>query len=137
MLKLSTMADQYNGTDRVETEQYDVNGTLEAVHYIHTSCVQGQRTDATERSGEHHMSRQEAEQDVLSQEAERTGGSTQGFMQGDIMRDELQNEGTVLVEPGIEVQRDTNEEAVLTRLVSTPIELAQDVLREEVPDLCK
>ena len=130
------MAEQYNDIDRAE--QYDVNGTMEAEHGIHISCVQGQSIDVTERSGEHDMSRQQSEQDAVSvQVAERTCGSRQGFVRGDNIRDELQSEGTLLEEAGIEVQRDTNEEAVLTGLVSTPVELAQDVLREEVPDLRK
>lgn len=75
--------------------------------------------------------------DGSRQKQGHSGGSRREFEQRDNIRDELREVGEVVEEPGIEVQRDTNEEAVLTGLVSTQVELAQDILMEEVPDLCK
>ena len=131
------MAEQYNDNDRTEAKLDDGNDTLEALHGRHSSSVRGQSSDVTEMSGERNGSRQVAEQsDVSRVEAECTGGSGQGLLQCGNLINELEDAGTVVEEPGIEVQRDGNEEAVITGLVSTHMELAQDVLKEELPDLC-
>lgn len=131
------MAEQYNDNDRTEAKLDDGNDTLEVLHGRHSSSVRGQSSDVTEMSGEHNGSRQVAEQsDVSRVEAECTGGSGQGLVQCGNLINELEDAGTVVEEPGIEVQRDGNEEAVITGLVSTHMELAQDVLKEELPDLC-
>lgn len=119
-------------------ERCDGNDTTEAEQGVCSSGVQGQSDRIIQGLGEPDESRQEAEQvGVSRQEAEWSGGSRKGVEQGDNMRDKLEDVGAVVEEPGIEVQRDTNEEAVLTGLVSTRVELAQDVLMEEVPDQCR
>lgn len=131
------MAEQYSDNDRTEAKQDDSNDTLDALHGRHTISVRGQSSDATEMSEEHNGSGQVAEQSAVSRvEAECTGGSGQGLVQCGNLINELEDAGTVVEEPGIEVQRDGNEEAVISGLVSTHMELAQDVLKEELPELC-
>ena len=118
-------------------ERCDSNDTIQAEQSVRSSSVQGQSGEIIHGSEEHDRNRQAEQVGVSRQEAEWSGGSRQGVEQGDNMRDRLEDVGAVVEEPGIEVQRDTNEEAVLTGLVSTRVELAQDVLMEEVPDQCR
>ena len=119
-------------------EQSNGDGIIEAAQGGNSLQTLEQSDDNSQVSAYGGGSRQVLELTSYSgQETEHGDGSGQELEQDGYMRDELQEVGAVVEEPGIEVQRDTNEEAVLTGLVSTQVELAQDVLMQEVPDMRK